>query len=103
MAAACSRGKLKLDQFDLKVVFLCAVFLGGGVGFFLGVCVFPYQEGGQILEEVVQRDCEISIFGDIQSSAEGGPEQPALTVPALSVCVWRRGFELNDLQSFLAI
>lgn len=63
----------------------------------------PYQEGGQILEELVERDCEISIFGDIRSSTGDGPEQPALTVPALSVHVWQRGFGLNYLQSFLAI
>lgn len=47
---------------------------------------------GQILEEVVQSGCEISIHGDLQSSTGDDPEQPALTVSALSyVCVCVRG------------
>lgn len=58
---------------------------------------------GQILEEVFQRSCEISFFGDFQSSVGDDPEQPAQTVSPSSVCVWQRGFGLNDLQSFLGI
>lgn len=69
-------------------------------GWFGGV-FFPYQVSGQILEEVFQRSCEISFFGDFQNSVGDGPEQSAQTVPALSVCVWQRGSD--DLQSFLGI
>lgn len=64
---------------------------------------FPYQVSGQILEVVFRRSCEISFFGDFQSSVGDGSEQSAQTVPALSVCIWQRGFALSDLKSFLGI
>lgn len=97
---SCSHGKLQLDQLHIMS------FMWGRFGFLVvGMLIlfFPYQVSGQILEEVFRRSCEISFFGDFQSSVGDGPEQPAQTVPALSVCVWQRGFGLNDLQSFLGI
>ena len=40
--------------------------------------------GGQTLEQTAQRGCRVSILGDIQNLTGHGPEQPAVTDPALS-------------------
>lgn len=50
-------------------------------------------EDGQTLEWVFQRGCGFSDRGDIQNLRGYGPEQPAVSVPAL-----RRVFGLDDLQ-----
>ena len=43
-----------------------------------------YAEGGETLEEVVQRSCECPIIRSVQSQVGGGFEQPGLVegVPA---------------------
>jgi len=45
-------------------------------------------EGGQMLEQVVQRCCGVSMLGDIQKPMEHGPEQPAPAEPP-----WIKGVE----------
>ena len=54
-----------------------------------------YCEGGETLEQVVQRGCECPFPGSIQGQAEWGCEQPGLVgdVPA-----YISGLQLDDLK-----
>jgi len=53
-----------------------------------------YSEGGEALEQVVQRGIRCSIPGDIQGQAGPGSEQPDLAVDIPVSC---RGVGLDDL------
>jgi len=44
-------------------------------------CFFHHEEG-QILAQVAQRGCGVSILGDVQNLAGLGPGQPAVGAPA---------------------
>lgn len=45
--------------------------------------MFFYCKGGQVLAQVVQRSCGVSIHGDNQNPTGRGPRQLALGGPAL--------------------
>lgn len=44
-----------------------------------------YSKDGETQEQVVCRDCEVSVLRDIQNLTVHGPEQPALAGPALTM------------------
>ena len=51
------------------------------------------RHGGQTLQQLDQKDCAVSILGNIQSLSRQGTEPPALFDPTLST-----GIGLADLQ-----
>ena len=63
-----------------------------------------YCEGDRTLEQIAQRDCEVSLRGDTQNPTRHSPEQPALVDPALSNGVGQdnlhRSLPTSTLQRF---
>lgn len=55
-----------------------------------------YYEFVQTVEQVSQRHCEVTVFGDTQNPTGHSLEQPAGADPALS-----RKVGLDDLQRYL--
>lgn len=51
---------------------------------YLNVRELCYCEGGQILEQLAQRVCGVSILREIQNLRGHSPEEPALGDPALT-------------------
>lgn len=76
---------------------------------FLGFVLVFYCESDKRLEQVAQRDCEVSFCADAENLTEPGLGQPASAVPALAGGLNQKlpgdigPFNLNSLAEVLLV